>query len=289
MKRPSLLREIIDFIEAKMAVGQSRHEWKNLIRRASPGKWTVSTGRIHSYSTKDTYLKVLLHFGRWARDNHGIRHLDQLTANPAVGVDYLTRRVAAGMSPYTVQKDRAALNLLYWPNRHFDHVLIPIRTRKGITRSRGPAKRDSDFCAENYADLIDFTIATGLRRCELERCLVKDVIVGRDGQVWVRVPRGKGGRRRVVRVLRQDREFLLSLIEGRPQKERLFDSIPSHLNTHALRREAAQRLYMILSERPLPPVDGRLRPEDYDKNAVKLVSQMLGHNRRDVVLRSYIR
>jgi hypothetical protein len=79
------------------------------------------------------------------------------------------------------------------------------------------------------------------------------------------------------------------VVKGRDPDERVFPRIPSHLDVHALRREFAQGLYQDLSGRPLPLVTGRLRSEDYDDEAVALVSRALGHNRLDVVLRHYLR
>ena len=42
-------------------------------------------------------------------------------------------------------------------------------------------------------------------------------------------------------------------------------------------------------EQALPPLEGRLRRDEYDAAAAQQVSWALGHNRLDVVLRHYLR
>lgn len=60
-------------------------------------------------------------------------------------------------------------------------------------------------------------------------------------------------------------------------------------NIHAYRRRFAQELYEYRSGRPLPPVEGRLRAADFDRQAAEYGSCCLGHNRVDVIFGSYIR
>ena len=52
----------------------------------------------------------------------------------------------------------------------------------------------------------------------------------------------------------------------------------------------AQALYQYYTQgRELPPVQGRLKRNTYDRDAAERVSWSLGHNRIDVVLRHYLR
>ena len=65
--------------------------------------------------------------------------------------------------------------------------------------------------------------------------------------------------------------------------------VDSRLNPQAQRRQYAQDFYRLLSGRELLPRDRRLRTSDYDLDAVLEVAQYLGHNRIDVILKSYLR
>jgi len=59
--RKSIVREAIERLDSLMAIGASRFQAKQAKRAASPeGGWTVSTGKIHSHTTRKVYqlLKV---------------------------------------------------------------------------------------------------------------------------------------------------------------------------------------------------------------------------------------
>lgn len=83
---------------------------------------------------------------------------------------------------------------------------------------------------------------------------------------------------------------MLRLTAGLAPDDRLFPKkVDSRLNPQAQRRQYAQDFYQLLSHRELPPADRPLKSSDYDPDAVQEVSQYLGHNRIDVVLRAYLR
>ena len=110
------------------------------------------------------------------------------------------------------------------------------------------------------------------------------------GQTTVRVRNGKGGKARTVPVLMGHEQDVMAMRAERANEELVFPRIPSHLDVHSYRRAYAQALY--LSYAPgmtLPQSEGRLKPNEYDVEAVQAVSLALGHNRMDVVLRHYIR
>ena len=100
----------------------------------------------------------------------------------------------------------------------------------------------------------------------------------------------RSGKPRTVPVLAGHEGNVLCLKEGRQDDERVFPRIPKHLDVHSYRREYAQALYLSLAPgRSLPSSAGHLRQSDYDADAVLHVSKALGHNRKDVVLRHYLR
>jgi integrase len=288
-KRPSLIKAVINRLDTLMAIGESRYEAKRAAHEQDPSVWTVTTGKIHSHTTRADYQQHALAFANWARQQ-GIRTLEALDAEaPALAARYLSERLAAGQSPYTLQAVRAALRLLFSNRALAAEVQLPRRVREGITRSRGPAKRDAGFQAANWQPLIQSLEATGLRRSEVEALQVRDVRQTEEGRAEIHVHEGKGGRPRTVVARAGYTQIVLAAIEGKEPLERVFPRVPERLDVHALRREFAQGLYQELSGRPLPPAHGRLRPSDYDLEAAEIVSKQLGHNRVDVVLRHYLR
>ncbi len=232
-------------------------------------------------------------FIRWARSTHDIRRLDLLDQRAGeLATAYLTERLIQGCSPYTVQAERAALRLFFSSRELAADVQLPERKRENITRSRKTTVREKEFQPANWQPLIKFLQATGLRRAEVRRLQVEDIgyspLTG-TVEVAVKKGHGKGGRPRQVPVLPGHEQDVLSVCEGRDPQEIVFARIASHLDIHALRREYAQAYYRYLSGRELPPSMGRLKRSDYDEGAVLQVSRALGHNRKDVILRHYLR
>jgi integrase len=275
-----------------MAIGQSRFQAKQAQRAASPeAGWTVSTGKIHSHTTRKVYQQHVLAFINWARTTHGITRLAWLEERAdELVTEYLAAHVAAGKSAYTLQTERAALRLFFGNWSLAATVVIPTRTRTTITRSRGPAGHDRHFQPAHWQAHIRFAQACGLRRAELRDLRVRDVYAASDGTLFVHVKNGKGGRPREVPVLAGHEEDVLAVVQGRASHEKVFDHIPRHMDVHSYRRDSAQQRY--LQQAPgqaLPPVEGRLRRDAYDPAVTQEVSRALGHNRLDVVLRHYLR
>lgn len=288
--RKSIVRETIERLDGKMAIGESRREAKIAIREEGGSTWSVSTGRIHSHKTRTTYQEQCIRFVKWTRVQHHIISLAELDPRAdELATAYLQQQVALGKSPYTVQVERAALRLFFNDHALASTVVIPRRERANITRSRGAKQHDRHFQPTNWPDLVSFLQAVGLRRHELRAVCCRD-IGDHDGHLTVHVESGKGGLERYAPVLAGCERDVLRMREGRDPEELIFPRIPKHVDIHSYRREYAQALYLQYAPgRSLPPVTGRLKRKDYDWEAAKQVSHALGHQRVDVVLRHYLR
>lgn len=303
--RPSIVHETLSRMDRLRVVGVSRHVLKAQAQaqaqQAGRSAWSSSTGLIHSDATAEAYRRHSLKYVKWARDTYGVRHLDALDERADELVSgYLTASLDAGHSPSTVRTEKAALRMFHGATLGDEArslaaaVEVPERRRVDIKRSRGPVAMDAYLARdERYADLIGFLGGTGLRRREVAELQVGDVREDDlDGRAWVHVTNGKGGLERDVPVLAGHEADVLALVEGRDEGARVFERIPLRLDVHAIRREYAQALYLDLAERedlPASYASGRLVPGSYDAGAVLEVSHALGHNRRDVVLRHYLR
>jgi hypothetical protein len=293
--RKSLIKEALDRLDSKMAIGESRQEAKQAARAAAAEQgehiWSYSTGKMHSYKTRTSYQEHIFRFLNWVRQESGITTLETLDACADEQVSrYLQLEVEAGKkSPYTLQLERSALRLFFDDHTLAASVALPKRTLAGITRSRRPAARDRHFQPANWQPLLKFERATGLRKDELKRILVGDVYCDYQKQLVAHVRCGKGGKEREVPVLPGREPDVLAVTTEREPHEPIFPRLPD-TEMHSLRREYAQSLYLHHAPgRDLPPTDRRLRPTDYDLAAVKIVSRALGHERIGVVLRHYLR
>jgi integrase len=274
-----------------MAIGESRREAKQAIREERGPAWSVSTGRIHSFKTRSVYQEHSLKFVTWARDTHGVKHLEDLDVRSGdLAAEWLRKHVDEGKSPSTLKTERAALRMFFDTRSLAGEVVLPERAREGITRSRGAVAHDRHFQPKNWQPLLNFLRSTGLRRQELRDLKCRDVYRGHDGHVYVHVENGKGGRSREVQALPGHDSEVWTLRRDRPEDAKVAEQIPKHLDVHSYRREFAQALYRHYAPgRELPSPVGRLRRQDYDRAAAQRVSWALGHNRIDVVLRHYIR
>jgi hypothetical protein len=76
--KKSIVKETIDRLEEKMAIGQSRYAAKQAIRKEQGKTWTVSDGKIHLFKTRSTYQEHSIRFVKWAREEYHVTNLEQL-------------------------------------------------------------------------------------------------------------------------------------------------------------------------------------------------------------------
>lgn len=284
-------------LEALMALNQSRHEAKQALRAMSSDEPLVapSTGKIHSYQTREKYQAVVRRFITWCKEEQHLFRLERVDARAEELVTaWLSERLAEGKKPDTLQADRSALRLFFQDWTLAAEVVIPPRYWQEITRSRLPAQRDALIPREVAEPLEQFFAACGVRRDEANHLRAEDIQASRcpayQLEVDIRPGYGKGGRPRRAPVYPGREPAVLAQLAGRAPNERVFPyKVDSRLNPQAQRRQYAQDFYRLLSGRELPPQDRRLRKSDYDKEVVLEVSRYLGHNRIDVLLKSYLR
>lgn len=277
-----------------MSIGESRFAAKKARREAGEHIWSYSDGKFHSHGSRNTYQQHVMAFIQWARSTHGVRRLDVLDQRAdELATDYLNERLDSTKSPSTLLTERSALRHFFDNRDLAEHVVIPERKREDITRSRKPTVRSREFQPANWQLLLRFVDATGLRDHELRLLQIEDILecgpTTGGPEITVKKGHAKGGRPRQVPVLPGHEYDVLSLREGRDPKELVFARVPSRLHAQTHRRAYAQAYYKHLSKRDLPPSEGRLKPSDYDEAAVLQVSEALGHSRKDVILRHYLR
>lgn len=273
-KRKSIIRQTQERLESLAAYGQSKRQ----ARAENGGK----SPYIHSFSTMQSYLDASCHFVKWARSAYRCRDLDAAREHVP---EYLTRRIQDGLSAWTVAKDAAALSKLYGTSSDSWGVDLPRRRRADVTQHRHPEQL-TGFSWERHRDLLDLACSCGLRRHELLQLRPEDV-TQRDGQTFVHVRQGKGGKSRTVLALNDTPARMAADAAGR---SRIVDHIPKRAPIHSCRREYARTLY----ERLARPLDSLSEGEKYrcrgdragdvfDRQAMATVSGNLGHARLDVI------
>jgi len=273
-----------------MAIGEKRSEAKAEAARRGESTFAFSDGKIHSYDSREIYQKVVMWFLNWCRDHHNLRDLDKIDeqADELASLYLVDRMGQPDISAWTLYTERSALRIFFQDRELTDCITLPQRKRKNIKRSRYPTVRDRHINLANWQHVVQFCLATGLRREELRDLHVRDVYE-RDQRLVVCVVNGKGGKRREVPVFPGREQAVLQQVDGKEPDAHVFGKISSLLDIHSYRRQFAQDLYEHLSGRPLPPVEGRLLSTDLDKDVALYVSRCLGHNRIDIIFQHYIR
>jgi integrase len=290
-KYPGLIYFVLKRLDSLMAIGKSRHQAKQRIREElDEVNWNGSTGMIYSHTTRKVYQQQILAFANWAIATYQIRRPVELdTRADELACQYLQEGIEKEKSPYTLQTERSALRL-YFGWKVAESVILPQRKRTDIKRSRVPVKQDEHFQPQHWPDQVMFAQATGLRFAEMRDVRVGEIIGQPDGRVLVYVRNGKGGKARNVPVLAGYEQDILAMVEGRMLQERVFDHVPKNMDVQSYRRASAQARYRQQAPgRMLPSVQGKRKAVDYDAQATLAVSRALGHNRRSIVTRHYLR
>lgn len=286
MGKPSIVKQVEWELKKQIRFGESKHEAKQRAREQAlkEGKtWNPARVEgIYSIQTLKDYLKKGVNFAKWARDTHGAKTLEQAKA-------YVPEFLEQYDNPWTRRCYASALSKLYHCSSTDWDVQFEVRSKDKITKSRKKAVRDRNFSKERNKDLVDFCKGTGLRRKELLE-LRPDDIYEKDGQVFVFVREGKGGRKRNVHVLKGYEKVVLSakrraLKEGR---DKVFPKVHTDADIHALRREYAQARYREVSNFRTRNLYRTKDGHVYDRDALGIVSQDLGHSRLDVVVKHYL-
>ena len=281
--KKSLIRQVQDKLVDKMAAGDSKHLDKVI---------GITDEKIYSYGTLNAYLQQCCDFVKFAKSEYQAKTLED--CRPYIN-EYLQHRIDNGNSSYTVKLTASALAKLYDCSSR-DFIQTPSRCREDITRSRDSAVRDAHFSEKNNKALVDFCCATGLRRHELAalsgNCLRQD----NQGnyQIWVRS--GKGGRSRCSPVVgtKEEIQNVVSLCQ-KARDEKVFSKIHNAADIHHYRACYAERVYQAHA-RPISSLQGSERyvcrgsqkGTVYDREALRLTSQALGHNRVSVVAEHYL-
>lgn len=282
--KKSLIRQMQERLDDKLRIGQSKHNAK---------KEGTATGGVYSWGSYKSYLQVGCQFARWARDTHHCKSLEECRS---YADEWLLSR--SGLSAWTQKLDRAALAKIYGCTAAEFAPTPKGRRRADIRRSREQRKDNTHFSERNHADLVGFCRGSGLRRAELQALRAED-IEDRGDCIYIHVRRGsKGGRRRTVPVLPEHTDIVRKCqhdAQRRPDGH-IFQSIPVHADIHKYRSEYATELYRRYARPPgqIPRYDRYICRRDlkgtiYDRQAMKIVSKALGHNRVNVIAGHYLR
>lgn len=301
VKLGSLTKQIQDNLDKKLAISVSKDLDKQLGRELNGDSRSITMGKIYSWESYRTDMKNANYFARYCKENYNCRTIDQ--CRPYVN-EWIQKQIDDGLSPST-QKTRAnALAKLYGCSTK-DFIKTQVRHRRDITRSRGVKVRDKHFSEKKNADLVSFCRSTGLRRAEL-KALTGDKLVYKasEDKYYIKVNSGsKGGRPRLAPIIGDVKSVVEKM--NNAGSEKVFKKVLQGADIHSYRADYATSFYKEIAK-PVEELNcnlgvkggntgdayvcrGELKGVIYDRGAMKVVSEALGHNRISVIASNYLR
>lgn len=296
-QRIDIHQEIKKALQAKERFGESKHEAKRQNREKDG---------IYSYNTAKTYHKHCQQFAEYVREVSPEGRYTPLSASLEYAKEYIARENAnPERSAYTVKMERSALAKLFGCTGK-DLGEVRERPRADITRSRertvisdktgkeikNPKSRAGHFSEKNHAELVAFCRSTGMRVSELRNAKGTDLRV-EDGKYYLHTV-GKGGRARDIPV-RGDVKLVVEKCR-QAGSGRIWDKIPGNMDVHHYRSQYATAYYREIARDPatLPKNERYCCRTDqkgvwFDREAMRAVSNALGHNRVSVIAEHYLR
>lgn len=292
-KTDSLTYQIQNVFDEKLAIGESK-----CLDKRNNG----TQNKIYCWNTYIAYMKHSNYFAKWAKETHGSRTLAE--CRPHVDA-FLIKRKEDGMSPYTQKLEASALAKMYSCSTK-EFVKTEVRHRANITRSRGVKDRDKFFSEEKNKVIVDFCKSTGLRRREL-KALTGDKLKFINDEPYIIINIGaKGGRYREVPIIDNKQNIIDQMkLAG---EDHVFKKVPVGADVHSYRSDYATAFYHSIARKiediPYDKINagtnrayqsevyhcrGDLKGVKYDKKAMLLVSEALGHNREEIIAGHYIK
>lgn len=262
---------------------------------------------IFTSGTLKDYQKKITEFTKYL-DSKGVKKEQNITLEHCM--EYLDWCRSKGNSVNTISSKAAAMGKVLGINtQEFN-----LESKRHIKNMRG--RKLTDYCKKNMSvELTSFLKATGLRRKELEHLQYKQIVSGsvlkkRILDMEMEVPNKvrvninsiqndkiyidfysnreyqkmtKGGRPRIVECLYSTPAQYIknsnALVFGRQNK---------YFNIHFFRRIYAQTLYKrVAKDKPLDYYSTHNKCK-FNRQALKIVSANLGHNRICVVATNYL-
>lgn len=278
-----LVDQVKQALDSKLAIGRSKHQDK----LSEEEKREITSNYIYSWSTYRGYLKHGCYFVLWCKEKYRCKSLEQCRSHVD---EWLESRKA--LSASTQKLEASSLAKIYGCSTT-EFIKTDARLRANIKRSRGKKKRDAHFSEAKNRELVEFCKSSGLRRAELS-ALLGNCLKEEDGIYYIIVRSGsKGGKHREVQVI--GNIDLVVRIMNEAGNEKVWNKIHNAADIHSYRGDYATAIYLA-NARPLeqiPKCDRYYCRKDkkgvwYDKEAMKITSKALGHNRISIIAEHYL-
>ena len=268
-KRPSINHQLWSRLESLKAMGESRHQAKQIARSNNTNVKT-----IHSYNTYSAYKEASKRFSNWLKQEFPeIKDINDIDKD--TGALYIRARALEGKSAYTYSQDIAMLNKIFDFGLTKEYCGVENRRLADITNNRN----DNGYRTKE-GKIETIIEGAGLRRNELKLLTGDKLVFGDNKLLCINVSTGaKGGRSRIAEVHPKYQKILFDILKDVKNDELVIsEKIPKPLQTHRLRAMYCQNMY-----------DNFINNGMDELSAKKRLTQSMGHNRISVLVHYGVR
>lgn len=219
-----------------------------------------------------TYMTGIRAFSGWAKE-YGFRKFSDLENADKKSVVQLWEQELekSGKSPSTIHTYLAPI--CKGLDIKLDDIEKPQRSVAAMTKGRSAERNlqgKKDLENPKYERLIGFQKCVGLRRKEIEKLKTEDLKISEDGEMYVYVRSGKGGKEQYQAILPEDRDIVRQIMSNPlGERRRVFshDEMTNKIDLHSMRADHAQRAYSYYADQiqadPHKRVEYVLKLENY--------------------------
>ena len=200
-------------------------------------------------NTETTYKRGIDQFVQWAK-KRGCKTAEEVTKELIQEYEEYLEGHPKSYQPSTIHTFLTPVCVAAGVS--MDEIRKPKRTAGKIVRSRNKGTDDKcknsqglrEECDPKYARVVALEKAAGIRRAELAKLCGEDLDF-RDGDCFIVVRRGKGGKRQEQYILPQDVDIVGAIFQGVGAEEKVFskEEMNNKIDFHGMRAAHARRCY----------------------------------------------
>ena len=208
-----------------------------------------NTKNSKNNNTETTYKRSINQFVEWAK-KRGYKTADEVTKETIQEYEEFLEGHPKSYQPSTIHTFLTPICVATGVSMH--EIRKPKRTAGKIVRSRNKGTDDKcknsqglrEECDPKYARVVALEKAAGIRRAELAKLCGEDLDF-RDGDCFIVVRRGKGGKRQEQYILPQDVDIVGAIFQGVGAEEKVFskEEMNNKIDFHGMRAAHARRCY----------------------------------------------
>ena len=205
----------------------------------------AASKNITNNRTRTSYKRAITRFTKWAKE-HNIKKKSDITEE---AIQLYQLDLNDDPKQYSV----ATIHTYLAPickavDINMNRIRKDKRSSDKITRGRVKSKNSQGKHQETdsrFSRLVNFQRAVGIRRSELKKLKGKDIRKDNNGNFYVLVQRGKGGKFQPQLILPQDVPVVLYTFKNKQEDEYIFTDVEMNnlINLHGMRAQHARECY----------------------------------------------